>query len=350
MSASQIIGLNYYIKPTYICAVPEYERTHGRSYKKIKSEQENLKDNHHKGILSKSASKKLSNAIDWLVISATKKRIYSKQEEKLFWFRCNFITLTIPEQKNEVKSKLLTQKLLPKLIDSMKYKYELKNYVWVVELQANNTPHIHITSDTFIHHDWLRNKWNSILFKEGLLNNHYEKFGNYTPPSTEVRSVKNASAIHKYLSSYVSNGLKKYCQSKYGDNYTQSELEEAKETFKRVINGRLWGCNYELSHENKLSYSVSPGENDEIFKSLEQAKIKSEEIRTEPDYMGRTLWVCNIWKMKFRDWKLKIRGKLMEIMQQHVSNIRNRSDLFRQELDIVIESFKNPTGINFKYC
>lgn len=350
MSASQIIGLNYFINPTYICAIPEYERTHGRSYNKIKSEKENLKDNHHKGILSKSASKKLSNAIDWLVISATKKRVYSKQEDKYFYFRCNFITLTIPLQKNEVKSKLLTQKLLPKLIDSMKYKYCLKNYVWVVELQSNNMPHIHITSDTFIHHDWLRNKWNSILFKEGLLNNHYKKYGNYTPPSTEVRSVKNSAAIHKYLSSYVSNGLKKYCQSKYGDNYTESNLEEAKETFKRIMNGRLWGCNYELSNENKLIYSISPGENDEIFDSLENAKIESEEIRTEPDYMGRIFWVCNIWKIKFKDWKLRIKGKLLELMQNHVSFIRNKSDLFRQELDIVIDSFKNPSGVKLKYC
>lgn len=350
MSASHIININYHIKPTYICAVPEYERCHGRSYNKIKSEQENLKDNQHKGILSKSASKKLSNAIDWLVISAAKKRVYSKAEQKYFWFRCNFITLTIPLQNNEVKSKLLTQKLLPKLIDSMKYKYFLKNYVWVVELQSNNMPHIHITSDTFIHHDWLRNKWNSILYKEGLLNNHYEKYQNYTPPSTEVRSVKNASSIHKYLSSYVSSGIKKYCQSKYGPNYTKSELEEAKETFKRIMNGRLWGCNYELSHENKLSYSVAPGESDDLFTSLENANIESEEIRTQPDYLGRSLWVCNIWKLKFKDWKYKIKGKLLELMQNHVHYIRNKSDLFKQELNITIESFKNPSGVKYNYC
>jgi hypothetical protein len=350
MGTLKQVALNYYIRPTYIVCSPEYDKCNkGRSIGKRKSLQ-NLNDNKHKGILSKSAAKKLSNAIDWLVISAPLKRVYSKKENKTFYFRCNFITLTVPEQNFEIPSKTLTNKLLPKLIDSLKYKYQLKNYVWVVELQSNNMPHIHITTDTFIHHDWLRNKWNSILYKEGLLNTHYEKFGNYTPPSTEVKSVKNAKKIHKYLSSYVSNGLKKYCKSKYGDCYSSEQLEEAKQTFKRIMNGRLWGCNYELSVNNKLHYSVMPFEDDHLFKSLKEAKIEHKEILSKPDYMNRQYWLGNIWKIKLSDWKYKIKGVLYELMKNHVIKIRNKADLFMQELNIEIESFLNPSGISFKYC
>jgi hypothetical protein len=343
-SSPTIISYNYYIKPTYIAMFPEYDRTHGRSRSKLKSESENLKNNQHRGELSKSARKKLSNAIDWLILSAPKKTVFSRKENKRFQFRANFITLTVPPQKDNIKSKKLTSELLPKLIEAMRYKYQLQNYVWVLELQQNLTPHIHITADTFIHHDWLRQKWNSILKKAELLESHYEKYQNYNPPSTEVKSVINANKIHSYLASYVSNGLKKFVVKKYGENYTQEQYEEAAQIHKELINGRLWGCNYELSDKNKVVYDVAPGSDDLAFQDLKKANVEFREVLSKPDALGRVGWLGNLWFLKMKDWGRKLKGVLYEKLKEHIFYVRYNYNLFKQATYIEVDTFKKKGG------
>src|SRR5574338_990275 len=65
---------------------------------KIKNEnsRKNLEQDSHGGTLSKKALSKMGNAIDWLLASATEKKVFSKKYNSYFKFRINFVTLTLP--------------------------------------------------------------------------------------------------------------------------------------------------------------------------------------------------------------------------------------------------------------
>src|SRR2546422_4466397 len=93
------IGDNVYIRPTYFVIKSEYSGLSGRRSLRQKTSEVNLKDNSTKGFLSMKAKSKMKNALNWLHVSAKYKAVYSKREQKSFWFKVNFITLTIPPQE-----------------------------------------------------------------------------------------------------------------------------------------------------------------------------------------------------------------------------------------------------------
>jgi len=86
---------------------------------------ENLKDNTTKGLISKKSKAKLKKAINWLIISSEQKKAFSLKTNHNYKFKINFITLTIPPQKEgllsekEVKA-AKTEKNSKKLEEALK--------------------------------------------------------------------------------------------------------------------------------------------------------------------------------------------------------------------------------------
>ena len=117
-----------------------------------KFNQINLENNDHKGKLSRKAITGLRNSINWLCLAAKKKRVYVKKQDKNFYFKVNFITLTLPDTEEPISSQDLQTKLLNPWLTYMRKYHTLKNYVWRLEFQANGKLHIHISTDAFIHH------------------------------------------------------------------------------------------------------------------------------------------------------------------------------------------------------
>src|ERR1041385_5470818 len=78
----------------------------------------NKKENHlpvlnvHAGTVSSKSSGKIRNAVNWMLYSTVKKRIYSRKERTTFSFYLNFITLTLPDDQLHtdefIKDNLLT--------------------------------------------------------------------------------------------------------------------------------------------------------------------------------------------------------------------------------------------------
>lgn len=289
------------INPTYICSTPVFEGINRRKSTLQKRNEANLLDNTHKGKLSVKSISKLRNAVNWLVESAMWKPLYWKDENKWIYFKVNFITLTIPKQKDgDINGELLQKLLHTFLVYSRKYFY-LHNYVWKVEQGSLGKIHIHLTTDTFIHWRKLRDCWNRILMKEGLSDNYFSQHGHYDPNSTDVHSVKSIKNLSAYLCKYMSK---------------DTGLNEK-------YNKRIWGCNQMLSSSNKCQYIADMCEVSEVLKPLFNKEIRWDLIKSKPDSLGNVKSMGEIFFMNPKSWSI-LTGKLLhKVYNEHRWRIRN---------------------------
>lgn len=207
-----------YVKPTYAVFIPCFEKRKSRAPLIFAEPNENLRVNSPNGEISKKANKHIKNAVNWLVASTKLKRVYRKSDNKHFFFRIAFFTLTLPSKQlhtdNEIKKKVLQP-----FITYARMRWKMSNYVWRAESQKNGNIHFHFTTDIFIHHAELNRIWNLQLLKLGYIGGK---------PSTEIHAVKNVKNLGAYLAKYL------------GKNDEQ----------RRKITGKLWSCSYSLSMEN----------------------------------------------------------------------------------------------------
>ncbi len=244
---------------------------------------------------------KLRNAINWLTTSAKHKRVFSKSDQKNFWFKVNFITLTIPPQgSNVVTEKVFKKTLHAWLMYAQKYFY-LKNYVWKIESHQDGRLHIHICTDTFIHYRKLRESWNRTCAHNGLLDSHLEKFGNQNPNSTDVHATRKVNDLAAYLCEYM---VKK---SSLPDGYK----------------GRIWSCNYDLSHSNSCSLNVDPHEMNECMRTLSNDQIRYSRLESPPDALGQRKKIGEIFFVNTDCWSRIIKGKIKDEYDKHRFYIRS---------------------------
>ncbi len=294
-------GYNIYIKPSYVVTMPELSGLSGIRSAKSKANEANLSDNTHKGQLSKKSMSKLRNAINWLVSSAKYKRVYSKADQKTFWFKVNFITLTVPPQNGAVVSEKVFKKVLHAwIVYAQKYFY-LKNYVWKIETHEDGRLHVHLCTDTFIHHGKLRKSWNGTCAHAGLLDSHLQKFGHQNPNSTDVHATRKVNDLAAYLCEYM---VKK------------SALPEG-------FKGRIWSCNYELSHSNSCTLNVDPTEMGETMRSLSHSAIRYSKLEGPPNALGERKKIGEIFFVNTDCWSRIIKGKIKEKYDEHRFYIRN---------------------------
>jgi len=133
----------------------------------------------------------------------------------------------------------------PFLVYMKKYK-GLNNYVWKLEFQKNGKLHVHLTTDSFINHSELRFYWNNLLKKNGYLDKFISEHKHDNPNSTDVHSVWKVKNLGAYIAKYLAKN----------------------EDSEGVINGRIWGCNYELSAKNKCVLHVPANELKEVLTEL----------------------------------------------------------------------------------
>lgn len=294
-------GNNLFINPTYIVSVPEFSgNIHSRSMAQEKAK-DNLKGNKHGGELSNKARTKMKNAINWLLVSSKAKRVWCKKSNKTFYFKVSFITLTVPLViEKPIKSSEIKGLLHAWLMYARKY-YYLRNYVWKLEAQKNGQLHIHITSDSFIHHRKLRDSWNRLLQSKGFLDEHYGKFNNYNPNSTDIHSVKSVKNIASYLCEYMSK------KSKLPPGFA----------------GRIWSCNYSLSAKNKCSVNISADELSKELRTLYSKDFRSKNIISRCKRTGTDKNVAEIFFMNEVLWQ-KLKGcKLHEAYNAKRFRIKN---------------------------
>lgn len=220
------------------------------------------------GIVSKNARRKMSNALDYLLLMASPKSGQLPKTGKKFQFRIVFITLDLPSKQihtdNVIKSKCLNSFL----IELTRY-HNVRNYIWRAEKQKNGNIHFHLIIDKFILYNELRKRWNRIVNKLGYVDRYAENQKEFhkdgfrlrpelttkwtakqqyqayltgikshwtSPNSTDIHSVKFIQNIKSYISKYLTKNEKK-------KNPTDDKCEDITSQI-----GRLWGCNTDLSN------------------------------------------------------------------------------------------------------
>lgn len=282
------IGQNLYIRPTYIVSMPEYYfENGGRSVNQLNNAK-NLKSNSHGGQMSAKAQTNIKNAINWLLISAQKKRVYSKTTNKAFSFKVNFVTLTLPDTGADISHSDFTKKLLnPFLVYLRKY-HSLKNYVWKIELHKSGKIHCHLTCDSFIHWRDLRRVWNLQVSRAGYMAQFRAKFGHSNPNSTDVHSVYKVRNLGAYLAKYLAKS---------------SQGQEK-------LTGKLWGCNYELSRANKTRVHIPADQLSEHLHCLYKKSIEYKPIEQWDNEKKEAKKIGEIFFIKFNQWATEINGAI----------------------------------------
>ena len=302
------VGYNLYIKPNYLVNIPQFENRDGKTtYQRHQLD----RNNQQNGEVSKAAQKKIRQSVNWLFVSAKKKRVYQKSTNKNFYFKLNFLTLTLPTTNHTISDNYFKKDLLHNFFNSCRYSFGLKNYVWKVEAQENGNIHCHITTDTFMNYREVTKVWNKILSKTDVINEFEKKFGHRNPPTTDIKAVKNVKDLRSYICKYLAKN----------------------EDGRRKISGRIWGSNYNLSRAMKLKYEGRT----EIFmkKGAEIDRIEDWTLNdiNKIDLKWDTIWgkendwgvkraLGEIYYLKENDWK-KMPYKIKKLYDHERFKIRN---------------------------
>jgi hypothetical protein len=369
-TAPVFIGQNLYIKPSYIVSIPEFYRSDGSAPSlKFIENQENLKDNDQKGKLSRKAITQLRNSINWLCLAAKRKRVYVRAKQTSFEFKVNFVTLTLPDTTAPIGNQDLQKNLLNPFLTYMRKFHNLRNYVWRLEFQANGKLHVHLSADTFLHYQVIRDTWNRLLDKNGYLDEFFKENKHKDPNSTDVHATRKIKNMAAYLAKYMSKQGAEYryplkeisdkisacLEAGIGEKAISKLIDQKKKLmnaparrlgvmdrkawyFQRVnfwnspfnprpIKGRIWGCSAELSKANKLAVHIPANEcaqdlrclmakdipYKEIFSKPPEtihAKFAPDDIRNQPQKIGEVYFLNAV------DWFNKINGSIRRAFEQ----------------------------------
>jgi hypothetical protein len=152
-----------------------------------------------KGDVSAKAAKRIAKYLELLYDAAKLKRIYSKKSEKCYYYRLGFLTLTLPSLQQHTDNQIHDQCFQP-FIKAISRKEACFLYIYKAETQKNGNLHYHITTNTFLHKDFINLKWNQYINRLGYV----DRYGKPNPPSTEIRAVKSNKDLAIYLAKYIS--------------------------------------------------------------------------------------------------------------------------------------------------
>jgi hypothetical protein len=231
----------------------------------------------HKKTLSIQSERKINKIIDFMADSAKWKKVYCKEQKKHFNFKLGFITLTLSHSQlskvgklcnNLLCAQMLSQKAFDKInnkfilsdneikdvclnqfLTELRQKHNVVNYLWKAETQENGNIHFHIIIDQFIWHGRLRDIWNRIQNKLGIIDEFEKRYHHRDPNSIDVHSVRKIKNLKKYFSKYLSKSDER----------------------RRSVDGRVWGCNYQLSRYNGTDVIIDYNTFGDEFQNLLQS-------------------------------------------------------------------------------
>lgn len=299
------IGQNVYIRPSYIVSLPEYSGISRNLSKSFIDNQKNLDDNAHKGLLSNKSISKMKNAVNWLLCSAKEKNVYSKKHDSWFKFKVNFITLTLPDTSCEISDEVFKEKLVQPFLAYCRKFYQLGNYVWKLEFQKNGKLHLHLVTETFIHHAKMRKCWNTILGHNGYLIDFYKKFGHADPNSTDVHSVKKIKNLAGYLAKYMS--------------------KQSEDLVK--IKGRIWGCSEHLSKANRTRVFIDRNACHIMLRPLMHPRIDYKAILGKNEKTQMPKKIGELFFLNFNNWRHDIKGTVKNVFTDTISFLQETSGI-----------------------
>lgn len=202
------------------------------------------------------AKKRLTDALNYLLITSPLQYTYCKIMKQSHRFKLNFITLTLSDtQKHD--DKFIKEKMLEPYLKWLLYQ-GATGYVWKAEVQKNGNLHFHITSNKYIHWREVRSFWNRLQQKHGYLDNYLIANGHCDANSTDIHAVINEKEAIKYMFKYL--------------------LKE--EPDKRKIDGHNYGYSRNLANI-KITYPTDSKEFTECWAYINSMQI----VKKEFDYV-----------------------------------------------------------------
>lgn len=287
-----------------------YRRADGfHASHKFRENQIHLANNKHKGELSDKAIKKIKSAIEWLLIRSTPQRIYNRQQNRIMFFRLNFITLTLPAEQTH-SDKEITAICLNNFLNILRNKYKVVDYIWKAEAQGNGRIHFHITTNRFIHYRDIRKAWQGSVELLGYVTAFKKKFHHSDPNCTDIRKVKHIRRLAAYLSKYMAKNKSfspvgelrkingKIIQVRYTDKVYRDEISNQKKgeiigtmlsERLRKISSNLWGCSQSISKCTNMNFDCNAVQWDGLMKVLSQSNLKHIKSDYVHSYYGRVL-------------------------------------------------------------
>lgn len=178
------------------------------------------------GSMSAGARKRVEKAVDILLQKSPTRRIFNPVRGGEHDFRINFLTLTIADLQNHSAREGYDLCLKPFLRIARK-KWKVEDYIWKAELQQRGQLHYHLTTNQFIHLEYLNHEWNKIQKKAGWLNDFARRHGHFNPNSTDIHAVWKVKNLAGYLCKYIAKNIDK--------NDPAGKL-----------NGKVWDCSNSL--------------------------------------------------------------------------------------------------------
>lgn len=235
--------------PNKLSVYKKYNESRGHKITSLNAKENVIKKNYNVE-LSISSKKQIIACINWIIAQAKKKRYFSEKTNKYYFFRVNFITLTLPSTQihcdNTIKSVALNQ-----FITELKKKNKEVKYFWRAEKQSNGNIHFHLVTDMYIHYEKLRNMWNRCINKLGYVDRFELAHKHNNPNSTDVHAIKNIRNLGAYLSKYVSKNMNN-----------------------QSICGRLWSCDIMTSKYKKLVLDEGEFSHDTIYSLKKNNEVK----------------------------------------------------------------------------
>lgn len=246
------------------------------------------------GFLSVNAKRSLFKAVDYLLITSDRKKVYSKVQKKYVSFRIVFVTLTL--QANQVHTdKEITNKCFNQLLVELSKYHNVKKYVWRAEKQDNGNIHYHLLINEFIEWSELRKRWNRICNKLGYVDRYQasqkeffkdgfrlsdnpndkrtvdqqrkayilgQKSDWRSPNSTDIHDTRKVRDIKRYVGKYMAKQ----------PNVNLDNLEN--EIDRKIVTCRLWSCSQNLSKITGCQLTEDWEISDELEKIVSSSNCK----------------------------------------------------------------------------
>lgn len=189
----------------------------------------------YSGAMTKGAKKRLTKAVSLMVQSSKQRYIYNPVTQRNQKFKMSFVTLTISSTSKLITAKEAHSLLLEPFLLYLRRRHQVRNYVWKAELQKRGQIHYHITLDQFVLYTDIRDKWNELQEKHGLLDDYRALGTGRQANSTDVHAIKKVRNIESYMIKYMSK-----------DN-----ADDASTT------GKVWDCSVNLKRAKYYSTSLT---------------------------------------------------------------------------------------------
>jgi ribosomal protein L28 len=206
--------------------VYQESQTDGRKLQLFRSA--NMREQQKKvysGRLTAGAKKRLTKAITLMVQGTRRRWISNPVTKKQSLHHLTFVTLTVSDSTKKLDGKTAYKQLLSGFLQWLRKTKGVNTYIWKAELQKNGQIHYHVTCPDWIHYREIRNKWNDLQKKAGLLDAYFEKKGHYDANSTDVHKVYRIKDVAGYLVKEIA----KSCQNE------------------KTLGGKVWDCTCNLS-------------------------------------------------------------------------------------------------------